>query len=238
MYSFPAEVALKRSALALGVILVAIQHGALAQKPGSSDPWALLQKLTRKATYQFMLRDQHCLSGRIVRATPAEVVVTLSTPGPSGEKFRSIPRRDLLRLSSAGTILYSGRSSWSDLISLHLRQREHLKVLTPSGKILKAEPPQRTNTADPGIATDLELRVEGGAGGVQTISKVQVSRVYFVAQKPYTDGQAYALDELGPLLIFDPDAYQYWLHLEKYVDVLLYDASVPEESGVLNCSNQ
>jgi len=50
-----------------------------------------------------------------------------------------------------------------------------------------------------------------------------------------TDFGEYSLDELGPMIIFDPDWYVYGLHLERYVSVLLYDATDPEDNSPAQC---
>jgi len=68
-----------------------------------------------------------------------------------------------------------------------------------------------------------------------TVAKADVSRIAFVREKPLNDSREYNLDELGPLVIFDPDAYLRLFHIGDTMSVRLYDSSMPEDNSPIAC---
>lgn len=68
------------------------------------------------------------------------------------------------------------------------------------------------------------------------IAKGEVTKVYDVIEKPLTDAGEYAAGELGPLILFDPYFYVYGFHLEKYVEVQLYDAEAVQDDSSARCA--
>ena len=85
--------------------------------------------------------------------------------------------------------------------------------------------------------SDDSMRLQTSGKSV-TVEKSHISKVYYIVGKPLTDRGEYAAQELGPMIVFDPDAWAYGLHLEQYVSVLLYDASEPEDNSRLECKSR
>jgi hypothetical protein len=149
----------------------------------------------------------------------------------SGQPRRSIfflvPQgADVLRVSSGRIVYYSGRSSWLDVSSLRIAGRERLEIVTKAGKTYKVKPPYEVS--DQGIT--LQSSEES-----TKISKSEIAQVYDVVVKPLTANGDYLAEELGPMIIFDPDLYVYALHLEHYVPVLPYNSSDPEDDFPIQC---
>ena len=109
------------------------------------------------------------------------------------------------------------------------RGRERLKIVTTVGKIYEAKPPY--TVSDDGITLQI-------SGKSMNISKSEIAQVYGVVAKPLTDFGEYSLDELGPMVIFDPDWYVHGLHLEQYVSVLFYRADDPEDNSPAQCAQR
>jgi hypothetical protein len=130
---------------------------------------------------------------------------------------------------NAGGIYYSGRSSWADtaaFAALRVRGRERLRIVEKSSKTYDFKRPY--TVSDDTIASTV-------SGKQVKVLKKEIARIYGIDEKPVTDNQGYALEELGPFLIFDPYFYEYGFHLERYVSVLLYDASRPEDNSPAAC---
>lgn len=138
-----------------------------------------------------------------------------------------MPRSEVLRVSGGDSIYYSGRSSWQDVHDVTVKWRDSLRLIEKDGTVHEVRAPFT-------VLTDaIEYRKSGKS---VRIEKSHVAKAFFVAMKPRTAAGDYALEELGPMTVFDPDAWQYWLHLEQYVSVLLYDATKPEDNSPLKCT--
>jgi hypothetical protein len=159
-------------------------------------------------------------------SSPAPVYKPASTPTPNTITF---PRADVLRVTSERTVYYSGRSSWSDVGSLQVKGRERLTIITTAGKTYRVKPPYAVS--DDGITLY-------SSGKSTKLLKSEIAQVYEVVVKPLTATGEYLEEELGPMIIFDPDLYAYGLHLEQYVSVLLYDAGVPEDNSPAQCASK
>ena len=94
------------------------------------------------------------------------------------------------------------------------------------GKVYEVKPPY--TVSDEGFT----LQVSGKSTNV---SKTEIAQVYDVVVKPLSEFGEYSLDELGPMVIFDPDWYVWKLHLEQHIPALLYDASAPEDNSPAQC---
>ncbi len=223
------------SLLALSVLTSSVF--ASAKSPDQADPWLVLNKITHKRSYQIETRDRKCVWVTIAEVTadrltakvytsnssPAPVYKPASTPTPDTVTFL---RADVLRVITERTVYYSGRSSWSDVGSLQVRGRERLTIVTTAGKTYRVKPPY--TVSDDGIKLQ-------SSGKSKTLAKGEIAQVYDVVIKPLTATGEYLEEELGPMIIFDPDLYAYGLHLEQYVSVLLYSATAPEDNSPAQC---
>jgi hypothetical protein len=211
--------------LALTALATSILSSAksLAQE----DAWLVLNKITHKRTYDIETRDRKCVSGTITGVTSnglkAKLQASASRRLPETLTFL---RADVLRVGDGQLIYYSGRSSWSDLGSLRV-SRDRLKIVTKDGKVYKFKPPY--TVSDEGIALE-------ASGKSMNVSKIEIAQVYDMVVMPLSDFGEYSLDELGPMVIFDPDWYAWKLNLERHVPVLLYDASAPEDNSSAQCA--
>jgi hypothetical protein len=207
--------------------VLATQIFSFADSATEADAWQVLSEVTHKRTFTIETRDHRCVSGQITGLTVDRLTVKISrSTSPRLSDTATFARADVLRVMIGRIAYYSGRSSWSDVSSLRLRGRQRVKVVTNAGKTYKLKPP--FTVSDDGITTSV-------SGKSIKLSKGEIVKVYEIVAKPLTDFGAYALGELGPMLIFDPDWYMYGLHLERYLAVPLYDAGKPEDNSDVEC---
>ena len=200
---------------------------ASAQAPDHTDSWLVLNKITHKRSYTIETRDRKCSWGTISELTDDHLSANLYSSNPAGSPAVTFRRADVLRVSTGRLIYYSGRSSWSDVSSLDLEGRERLKIITMSGKTYEVKPPYAVS--DEGITLD-------PSGRPTKIAKSEITRIYYIVVKPLTATGEYLAEELGPMIVFDPDWYAYGLHLVRQVPVLLYDANRPEDDSPAECA--
>lgn len=204
-----------------------------AKSSKEEDPWLLLNKITHKRTYTIETRDGQCVWGTIKTVTPDRLTAKVnSLYGTSDAVMRTFIRNDVLHIGGSVyqvRLYYSGRSSWSDSAAFHAFGREGLKIVAESGETYDVKPPYIVS--DDGIATT-------ALGKHVNFPKKDIARIYAVVTKPVTDRQGYLLEELGPMIIFDPYFYEYKFHLEQYISVLLYDASQPEDDSTGPCEKE
>jgi len=218
----------------LSVTVLGTSIYSLAKSPDPADSWWVLNKITHKRSYTIETRDRKCVSGTITRVTAdhltAKVYASNSWRSPDTLTF---PRADVLRVTVGRIVYYSGRSSWSDVSSLRLislRQlkigQDRLKIVMKDGKVYEVKPPYTVSDED------FTLQISGKSTNV---SKTEIAQVYDDVVKPLSEFGEYSLDELGPMVIFDPDWYVWKLHLEQHIPALLYDASAPEDNSPAQC---
>lgn len=189
------------------------------------DSWLLLNKITHKRTYSIETRDGQCIWARIKAVTPDRLTAKVHSTGSSHPLLKTFNRNDVVHVGVAmwgAELYYSSRSSWADVAILRVGSREQLNIVTKSGKTYDVKQPY--TVSNDGVATTV-------SGKQLNLPKNDIARIYAIVEKPLTDQQAYNVDELGPMIIFDPYFYEYEFHLERYVSVLLYDASQPEDNS-------
>ena len=214
-----------RRILAFAVLATSIFSSA--KSPDQADSWLVLNKITHKRSYTIETRDRKCVLVTIAGVTNDRLAAKVHTSNSAGLTDTVIfSRADVLRVASGRPVYYSGRSSWSDVSSLRVERRERLKIVTTTGKTYIVKPPY--TISDEGITLH-------ASGKSTKISKSEITQVYDMVVKPLTDFGEYSLDELGPMIIFDPDWYVYALHLEHYVPVLLYNSNDPEDNSPAQC---
>jgi len=211
----------------VGCGIIASQLLSAAQSP-KDDPWQNLEHLAHNRAYTFIDRQRNCVAGQIVAVT--ELAITLKGWDPSRKHPNTITRdrRKVLRVIDGGKpydLLYSGRSSWSDLSGfLGIPGGEAVVFVTNDGRRHRGR-----------LAELSENCVKLKQGGTTTvIGKDHVSRVWYVRYKPPSAGTLYAAQEM---VFLDPRLWPYMLHIAPKIWVLVYDSSETEENGPVACRN-
>jgi hypothetical protein len=212
--------------LMLAVTVLSVPITASAKSPESADPWLVLNRITHKRSYTVETRDRKCIWGTISLVTTDRLTATVY-PLNRPPDIVTLARADVLRVALGRLVYYSGRSSWSDVSSIRAEGRDWLKIVTNGRQTYKVTLPY--TVSDDGITVHT-------SGKPTKISKSEIAQVYYIVAKPLTANGEYLAEELGPMIIFDPDFYLYGLHLEQYVAVLLYDADHPEDNSPSQCS--
>jgi hypothetical protein len=208
----------------LSLTVAATSIFSWAKSTDQADPWSVLSGITHKRSYTIETRDHRCFRGKITRVTTDHLALLDSSHSPDAVIFL---RADVWRVVSGRVMYYSGRSSWSDVSSLRVRGRGRLKIVTRIGKTYNVKPPY--TVSDEGITLN-------ASGKSANIPKSEIAQVYDIVVRPLTDFGDYSLGELGPMVVFDPDWYVRSLHLEQHVEVLLYNATEPEDDSPVQCA--
>jgi hypothetical protein len=208
------------------IALLTTSSSVFGQSAVPPDSWSLLRRITHDRTYVIQTRDLKCHVQKITKLTDDGLTVT-DFQRYSTTEGMEVPRSEVLRVSGGESIYYSGRSSWQDVHDVTVKWRDSLRFIEKDGTVHHVRAPFVVS----GDAIEFQK-----SGKSVRIEKSHIAKVFFVAMKPRTAAEDYALDELGPMIVFDPDAWQYWLRLEPYVPVLLYDATKPEDNSPLKCT--
>ena len=203
--------ALRLSALCLSV------YGAAQNAPKP------LAGVGHAATLTFVQQDGSCMRGTIAKFDATSILV---------ERFRQPPaaiqRDTLVPISQGNALLYSARSSWTDVSQTHPYPRESFVVKTTQGKRVRGMPIE--------VFQDSITLKRGFAK--TAVAKSDVASVDYLRLRPATDGFNLALEEAPWALIFYSEFYGRAVGLEGLLPVRLYDASKPEDnrqSGVKVC---
>ena len=203
----------------LGRILFLLTVGAIASP--AADEWDNLKQVTHRRSYGFALRDGTCVTGRIVAVTADSVKI--KQPNPA-----TLKRPDVVRVSD-GThvydVVYSGRSSWSDVLRGLPSTREYLRVVTKDGTRYEGDPAQFSESG-------LTLSKKGRS---EKIQKTDVARVYYVRLKPLSDSAQYSAQEH---FILDAQLWPYYWNIGVHMPVLIYDSPAPEDNSKIVCSGR
>ena len=143
----------------------------------------------------------------------------------------SNPRRADLQRQIALTTVYSGRSSWSDIVELGSFAQK-----VPSHKI-RVRLSMKDGTAHEGdlrSATESEVQLST-SGNEISISRSDIQRAEFIREKPISSGGEYWWSEAIGLQFFDPELYPRMFHLGDTMQVRLYDSSLPQADSAVRC---
>ena len=213
---------------------------ARAQAPTSPDSqWQAVRSLTHRNVFTFVKRDQSCVTGEIKKVTDAAAVVrtsansdiTIEKPNVDRVIFGYAPRGVAWEGAPVARTVYSGRSSWNDLVQLGFEVRKNkwfkarMRVTTSSGKTYEGELRNAT-TSDVSIAD---------ASSEKTIAKSEISRVELIQGKPVSRSGEYWWDEAFPFQILDPELYPRLFHVGDTLSVRLYDTSMPQDDTIPRC---
>jgi hypothetical protein len=180
------------------------------------DGWLNLKRSTHDRSYAFLFRDSHCVRGRLIRVSEDAAVLRIE---PGGE--RVIKRSQVLGVADYNhyfpdhfALVFSGRSSWSDVQDVNPNWSEYLSVIAKHG------PQQRWSNP---TVSDNSISGEGRA-----IAKADVRLVYYYRFKPLTEAEEFM--ELERVDLFAPRLWFHGAMLGK-IAVLLYNSEVPEDNS-------
>jgi len=168
-----------------------------------------------------MKKDRTCVDGTISRIQPKTVTVAQAQGAPV-----TIQRNDLLQVSQRDALVFSARSSWTDVEAVHLQPREAFSVKLRNGEIIKDKP--LLVTAD-GMVFKRFLWMK------TRVTKTQIVTVDYLRMKPESEAFDYFAQEAPGMLFFYPEFYDRLSGLEGRIPVRLYDAVRPEDDALLKC---
>jgi len=182
----------------------------------SNKSWKNLGHTIRESSYTAAMRDGRCLTGRIESFNDNVLIIGSSKLG----------RKDVVRVGDGTSIadhdpIYSGRSSWSDLQHSEPNRLERIQLHLKNGATRKCR-----NFRAPGGGE------EATCDGLR-IGKSEVSRGYYIRLAPATEWEHYVARE--DVLFLAARAW-FGYALFPRIKVLLYDATLPEESVKVVCS--
>lgn len=208
---------------------------------GEDNPWQSLRQLKRGLGYVFIGRDLTCQYGELEKVTDTDVLIETKQGNVT------LRRSELLRVRSGFGgrpvandnpnlplfTLYSGRSSWGDLLAFspfeskgHPYSTVNFSVKTKDGRLhrgfLRNVTPEAITLADK-------------LGTAATFSRGQIDQVDYIREKPLSDAQEFYWDELGVGIIFDPQLYPRLFHLGDTMPVTLYRSTLPEDNLAVQC---
>jgi hypothetical protein len=191
-----------------------------------SDSWNNLKQLSHHATFTFTEKDRNCAIGFVKSVADMSVTVKLKDG-----KMMTIQRPDLLRVTRnwyGGPMLFSGRSSWSDVTALaKYLQQLHPRVIVET----KAEPKEEGTL----IGASNEGLTLQSHDKTMDVRKSEVVRVTNIVPKPVSDSAAYADDELVLFKVFDPELWPALFGMQGSINVPLFDVSLPEDNSQVTC---
>jgi hypothetical protein len=185
-----------------------------------------LGHINRGNNYHVILRNGTCVTGKIQSVNPDSMLVVNSNEGSSTVRYSKarVTRLDVLQIKDGlkqCDILYSARSSWSDVQSVPSSSREYLSVTLKSGSSIEGKPTS---------ATDSQLSIKK-FNAVSDIAKTDIAFVHYIRIKP---APADLVREF-PAEFFDPRIWPYILNVGVHMQVLLYDSTLVEDNSVLQC---
>lgn len=190
----------------------------------SDGQWEAVAKIDRGASLTFVDRTRNCVDGKIKHADNRTLTVLRRNASET-----LLERTNVLRISRggwAGGVVFSGRSSWSDVTRI-VGRRFHpdIAVAMKSGEEYKGKLISASETS---------LTVENSKKKT-IIDKRDVSTVSYIRPKPLSDSAEYADDELAWMKIFDPQLWPRLLHLQSSMSIRLYDTSLPQDDSSIIC---
>jgi len=206
------------------LLFIAIGYSAfLSTLGGAPSASESLNHVTGSATFTFIRRDGTCVTGRIAKADTKSMTIQ-----PFGLPPITLERGSLLQVIQGNALLFSARSSWADVASVHVYPHEVLVLKIRSAKEVRGAPLKVT----PG---SISLK---HALGKTVYPKADIDIVDYLRVKPATDSFMSTLDEFPYALFLEPEFYYRVAGLEGRIRVRLYDASKPEDDSPVNCSGR
>jgi hypothetical protein len=179
-----------------------------------------LGRVTHSATLLFVQRDRSCITGRIMSADANTIAVQ-----PSNGTLIRLEKGHLLQVVQGNALLFSARSSWSDVANARPILHEALVLTLKDGKRIEGKPVN--------VAADSITLKHGLAKTVYQKSEVNI--VEYLRVRPPSDGLYVFQDEAPYLMFFYPEFYYRAAGLEGTIPVRLYDASQVEDDSQAKC---
>lgn len=190
----------------------------------TDDQWEAVTKIDRGASLTFVDRARNCLGGKIKHADNRTITV-MRRDAPD----TTLERTSVLRISAggwAGGVVFSGRSSWSDVLWIVGRHfHPDIGIALKSGEEYKGK---LISASETGLIVEVSKRK-------RSIDKRDISIVNYIRPKPLSDSAEYADDELAWMKVFDPQLWPHLLHLRSSISVRLYDASLSQDDSSIVC---
>jgi hypothetical protein len=207
------------------VLLLCLIGPGVAAAQNATDDWAVVKSLTHRAKMTFVQRDRTCVVGTIVSVNDQGVTVKKS----DGSR-EQVAKDALLRIDQNFVLLgtvYNAGSSWTFVQRLAgTPQQPRIQVTGKCGQISVG----KLISAD---GAGLTMMISGRE---TTLPKSEVAAVHLVRLQPPSDSAAYADDELVFLKVLDPELWPYMFHTAPTIRVRLYDASIPEDNSLVECT--
>lgn len=205
------------------MVLASLTLGCLAQSQG----WDDLRTLRKKYSVDVYEIDGRCFSGTIQGVTANGIVFTTDqwVQAQLVTREKAIDRKDILAIGAGHDVLFSSRSSWSDVEDVKPQHAELLHILTKAGRSLTGAPVAVSGT-------QLTLSVWGKK---YEIRKSEIAAVDYVRQCPATSAGEYVAQEAPVLLLFSPDTWTRAAGISPKLHVRIYDMSLPEDDRKLTC---
>ncbi len=181
-----------------------------------------LESVTHSSSFKFVERDGACVYGKISKADATSITVQ-----PFEKPPITLHKDDLLQVSQGNALLYSARSSWTDVSATPVYPREALVLGLKSGKHVKGKPTKTTSdsiTLKHGLSTTL-------------YPKSEIATVDYMRVKPATDAFMTILGEAPWFLLLDPEFYYRATGLPGSIQIRLYDATKPEDDTPVACTS-
>jgi len=203
--------------VALVLAIALPQLGATKEKS-----WDNLKHVTRHRTYTVLARDLTCVTGRIASVAADSICVK-----PANGAVTRLKRMNVLRVTSdSGSIIFSGRSSWSDVKAYSSYPTESVVVTSNAG----AEYKGRIMVISDSVVTV----------GNAIVRKSEISKLDILAYTPLSDSNEYWAEECAvtPICLLNASLWPRALGIGLRMRVRLYDASLPEDNGAVICKSQ
>jgi hypothetical protein len=202
-------------------VLVAFLPAAL----GAQEPAKSLDGVTHQSSLVFLQRDGTCVEGTIAKADAGSIMVRR----PQGAQV-VLPREALLEAAQGDALVFSARSSWADILGVHLYPREALLLTLKNGKQIRGNVP-KVQSSEITLTHSFRTTI---------YAKSDIATVDYLRLRPETDNYDFLLEEAPWFVVFDPEFYARAVGLEGRMQVRLYDASKPEDDspGIERCDSK
>jgi hypothetical protein len=204
-------------------LAVCLAFSLRALGAAKDDPWENLRRVTRHRAYTFVDHESNCVTGQILTVTNQSV--TIERPQA---KNITVERQNTLRVTDGrqiNDVIYSARSSWSDVEVISPKTKERVKVLTRSGQEYEGKLVS---------ASDIGMTLTHPSGNIN-LAKENIARVYYLRYKPMSEGAEHSAQEM---FVIDPRLWPYFLNISAKIPVRLYDSSMPEDNIPVQCKNE
>lgn len=206
-------------------------HVQGASMPKENDPWKNLEIVTHTRSYTFMERGGKCVYELIMSVTDEGATLKQLVIQPSRlptTALVQIERSNILRVMDgpkAIDVVYSGRSSWSDVLELRgIPWFEDVVFIMKDGT-------RRKGKVKGGSVVEVKL---ASSEKMLDIPKSDVQKVYYMRGKPPSAGAMYAAQEM---VFLDPRLWPYMIGIPPKIYVLMYDASGQQDDAPVSCKN-